>query len=149
MSLLALSDITIRYGRLTAVRDLSLRLGEGEILFITGPNGAGKSSLMRAIAGVTPPAAGRIDFGGAEITGRAPEEIARMGLSMVPDLRHAGDDQHDLCQLGKRHLGHQFGRGHPDCPHDLALSNWRHCRGVHRLGPCDLAPWAGAARGAR
>lgn len=87
MSLLALSDITIRYGRLTAVRDLSLRLGEGEILFITGPNGAGKSSLMRAIAGVTPPAAGRIDFGGAEITGRAPEDIARMGLSMVPEGR--------------------------------------------------------------
>lgn len=87
MSLLALSDITIRYGRLTAVRDLSLRLGEGEILFITGPNGAGKSSLMRAIAGVTPPAAGRIDFAGAEITGRAPEEIARMGLSMVPEGR--------------------------------------------------------------
>jgi branched-chain amino acid transport system ATP-binding protein len=87
MSLLAVSDVTIRYGRLTAVREVAFTLAEGEILFITGPNGAGKSSLMRAIAGVTPPAGGRIDFGGAEITGRAPEDIARMGLSMVPEGR--------------------------------------------------------------
>lgn len=87
MSALTVSDLTIRYGRLTAVRGLSFSLGEGEILFVTGPNGAGKSSLMRAIAGVTPAAGGRIDFGGAEITGRAPEDIARMGLSMVPEGR--------------------------------------------------------------
>lgn len=87
MSALTVADLTIRYGRLTAVRGLSFTLGEGEILFVTGPNGAGKSSLMRAIAGVTPAAGGRIDFGGAEITGRAPEDIARMGLSMVPEGR--------------------------------------------------------------
>ena len=44
MSLLALSNLTIRYGRLTAVRNVTFTLTEGEILFITGPNGAGKSS---------------------------------------------------------------------------------------------------------
>jgi branched-chain amino acid transport system ATP-binding protein len=87
MSLLALSNITIRYGRLTAVRNVAFTLTEGEILFITGPNGAGKSSLLRAIAGVTAPAGGRIDFAGADITGRAPEDIARMGISMVPEGR--------------------------------------------------------------
>lgn len=87
MSHLALSNVTIRYGRLTAVRNVTLTLAEGEILFITGPNGAGKSSLLRAIAGVTPPAGGRIDFAGHDITGRAPEDIARMGLSMVPEGR--------------------------------------------------------------
>lgn len=87
MSLLALSDVTIRYGRLTAVRSVSLTLTEGEILFITGPNGAGKSSLLRAIAGVTPPAGGRIDFADHDITGQAPEDIARLGLSMVPEGR--------------------------------------------------------------
>lgn len=87
MSLLALSDLTIRYGRLTAVRNVALTLAEGEVLFITGPNGAGKSSLLRAIAGVTPPAGGRIDFADHDITGRAPEDIARLGLSMVPEGR--------------------------------------------------------------
>lgn len=87
MSLLALSNVSVRYGRLTAVRGVSFSLAEGEVLFITGPNGAGKSSLLRAIAGVTPPAGGRIDFEGHDITGRAPEDIARLGLSMVPEGR--------------------------------------------------------------
>ena len=87
MSLLSVADVSIRYGRLTAVRNVSFSMAEGEILFITGPNGAGKSSLLRAIAGVTPPATGRIDLGGQEITGQSPEDIARMGLSMVPEGR--------------------------------------------------------------
>ena len=87
MSMLEISDLTIRYGRLTAVRALTLSLREGEILFVTGPNGAGKSSLMRALAGVTAPAAGNITFAGQQITGRPPEEIARLGLSMVPEGR--------------------------------------------------------------
>lgn len=87
MSLLSLSNVSVRYGRLTAVRNVSFSMAEGEILFITGPNGAGKSSLLRAIAGVTPPAGGRIDFEGHDITGRAPEDIARLGISMVPEGR--------------------------------------------------------------
>lgn len=87
MSILAVSDIEIRYGRLTAVRGVSFSMVEGEILFITGPNGAGKSSLMRSIAGVTPAAAGRVDFVGQEVTGKAPEDIARLGFSMVPEGR--------------------------------------------------------------
>lgn len=87
MSLLALSNVSVRYGRLVAVRGITFSLGEGEILFITGPNGAGKSSLLRAIAGVTPPSGGRIDFADHDITGRAPEDIARFGLAMVPEGR--------------------------------------------------------------
>ena len=87
MSLLALDDVTVRYGRLTAVRNVSLAMNEGEILFITGPNGAGKSSLLRAIAGVTPVAGGTVGFAGKNITGEAPENIARMGFSMVPEGR--------------------------------------------------------------
>lgn len=87
MSLLSLSNISVRYGRLTAVRGVTFTLAEGEILFITGPNGAGKSSLLRAIAGVTPPASGRVDFADRDITGQAPEDIARLGLSMVPEGR--------------------------------------------------------------
>jgi branched-chain amino acid transport system ATP-binding protein len=87
MSLLSLANVSVRYGRLTAVRGVSFSMAEGEILFITGPNGAGKSSLLRAIAGVTPPSGGRIDFADHDITGRAPEDIARLGLSMVPEGR--------------------------------------------------------------
>jgi branched-chain amino acid transport system ATP-binding protein len=88
MTLLSVSDLVIRYGRLTAVRGVSLSIEEGEILFVTGPNGAGKSSLLRALAGVTPYASGRITFGDRDIGGVAPEDVARMGLSMVPEGRH-------------------------------------------------------------
>lgn len=87
MTLLNLVDVSVRYGRLTAVRDVSLNLKEGEVLFITGPNGAGKSSLLRAIAGVTPIAGGHIEFDGGQIAGRTPEDIARLGFSMVPEGR--------------------------------------------------------------
>lgn len=87
MSMLSLSNVSVRYGRLTAVRNVSFTMEEGETLFITGPNGAGKSSLMRAIAGVTQPAQGRIDLADHNITGRSPETIARLGLSMVPEGR--------------------------------------------------------------
>ncbi len=87
MTLLNLVDVSVRYGRLTAVRGVSINLKEGEVLFITGPNGAGKSSLLRAIAGVTPTAGGHVEFDGAEITGRTPEDIARLGFSMVPEGR--------------------------------------------------------------
>jgi branched-chain amino acid transport system ATP-binding protein len=87
MTLLNLVNLSVRYGRLTAVRDVSLNLKEGEVLFITGPNGAGKSSLLRAIAGVTPVAGGHIEFDGGQIAGRTPEDIARLGFSMVPEGR--------------------------------------------------------------
>ena len=109
MSLLALSDVTIRYGRLTAVRNVSLKLAEGELLFITGPNGAGKSSLLRAVAGVTPPAGGRIDFADHDVTGRAPEDIARLGLSYVVLTMV---DRDDLLDGGASHVGRTVTRLH-------------------------------------
>ena len=86
-ALLSLAGVTVRYGSLTAVRDVSFEMAEGEILFITGPNGAGKSSLLRSIAGVTHCAGGRITLGGTDITAEKPENIARMGFSMVPEGR--------------------------------------------------------------
>lgn len=87
MTLLSLNDITVRYGRLTALRGASLTLDEGEILFVTGPNGAGKSTLMKAIAGVVKPVGGSISFRGQVTSCRSPEDIARMGFSMVPEGR--------------------------------------------------------------
>ena len=88
MTLLAVDNITVRYGRLTALRGISLRIAEGEILFVTGPNGAGKSTLLNAIAGVVPPILGSITMDGAEVTGAPPEQIARRGFSLVPEGRN-------------------------------------------------------------
>jgi branched-chain amino acid transport system ATP-binding protein len=88
MTLLAVDDITVRYGRLTALRGVTLNITEGEILFVTGPNGAGKSTLLNAIAGVVPPVSGAITLDGAAVTGVPPETIARQGFSLVPEGRH-------------------------------------------------------------
>jgi branched-chain amino acid transport system ATP-binding protein len=88
MTLLAIDNITVRYGRLTALRGISLTMAEGEILFVTGPNGAGKSTLLNAIAGVVPPVSGNIALDGADATGAPPEQIARWGFSLVPEGRN-------------------------------------------------------------
>lgn len=88
MSMLEVQGLTVRYGQLTALRDVSLSLAEGETLFVTGPNGAGKSTLLKAIAGVVAPGTGRITLAGQDITTNAPETTARLGFSMVPEGRH-------------------------------------------------------------
>ncbi|MCB1397339.1 MAG: ABC transporter ATP-binding protein [Rhodobacter sp.] len=87
MSKLGLFDLAVRYGKLTALANLSFTVAEGERLFISGPNGAGKSSLLGAISGAVKAAHGRVEMDGEILSGRAPEEIARRGLSMVPEGR--------------------------------------------------------------
>lgn len=87
MTLLAVEGLVVRYGALTALRGVSLRLEEGEVFFVTGPNGAGKSTLLKAIAGVVAPAGGSVRLMGREVAGAAPEAIARLGFSMVPEGR--------------------------------------------------------------
>jgi branched-chain amino acid transport system ATP-binding protein len=88
MTLLAVNDITVSYGRLTALRGVTLKIDEGEVLFVTGPNGAGKSTLLNAIAGVVPAGSGSIMIDGAKVTGTSPEDIARRGFSLVPEGRN-------------------------------------------------------------
>jgi branched-chain amino acid transport system ATP-binding protein len=87
MSKLGVFDLSVRYGKLTAVNDISFTVAEGERVFISGPNGAGKSSLLAAIAGEVRAAHGRIEMDGDILSGRVPEAIARRGLSMVPEGR--------------------------------------------------------------
>jgi branched-chain amino acid transport system ATP-binding protein len=88
MTLLAVDRITVRYGRLTALRGVSLSMAPGEIVFVTGPNGAGKSTLLKAVAGVVPPVEGSISFAGATNGAAGPEVIARRGFSLVPEGRN-------------------------------------------------------------
>jgi branched-chain amino acid transport system permease protein len=77
---LAVRGVTVRFGGLAAVDDLSLELGRGEILALIGPNGAGKSTAFNVITGFQPADAGRVEFDGADVTGLAPYRIAERGL---------------------------------------------------------------------
>lgn len=88
MTLLAVENLHVSYGGVAAVRGVSLSVGEGEVVSILGPNGAGKSTTLAAIAGGATPRQGRLTYAGKDITGGRPEELARMGISLVPEGRH-------------------------------------------------------------
>jgi branched-chain amino acid transport system ATP-binding protein len=85
---LEVDGLEVRYGRVPAVRGVSLAVGKGEAVALVGPNGAGKSTTLHAIMGVVPPAAGSVRLQGESIVGRAPEDIARAGIALVPEGRH-------------------------------------------------------------
>jgi branched-chain amino acid transport system ATP-binding protein len=87
MKALEVSGLSVGYGGVAAVRDLSFILPEGSILAIVGPNGAGKSSTLLGIAGVLRPLTGSIRAFGADVTGLAPHLVARRGMCLIPDDR--------------------------------------------------------------
>lgn len=78
--LLSVTELTVRFGGLVAVNEVSLTVAAGEICALIGPNGAGKTSLFNAIAGYVPIAAGQVAFQGVPIHGLTPHEIAEKGL---------------------------------------------------------------------
>jgi branched-chain amino acid transport system ATP-binding protein len=86
--LLAVDDLTVAYGAVTAVRGVSLTVADGEIVAALGPNGAGKTTLLRTIAGALKPRGGSVRFDGAPITGLSPEAVLRRGIALVPEGRH-------------------------------------------------------------
>ncbi len=87
MSGLVVSDLEVRYGSVAAVRGLSLEVAPGEIVGLIGPNGAGKSSTLHAIMGLVPVAAGDVRVAGTSLRGKAPEDVARSGVALVPEGR--------------------------------------------------------------
>ncbi len=84
--LLALDRVSVSYGRIKAVREVSLEVGEGEIVTLIGANGAGKSSILRAISGVVP-CEGTIRFGGHDLDGVPAYRRVALGLAQVPEGR--------------------------------------------------------------
>ncbi len=87
MSLLALERLQVSYGGIRAVKGVDLHVDEGELVCLIGANGAGKTTTLRAITGLVRAAAGRIVYGGEEITALRVHEIARRGLALVPEGR--------------------------------------------------------------
>jgi branched-chain amino acid transport system ATP-binding protein len=84
---LEVEGLGVRYGGVSAVRDMSLEVAKGEIVGLIGPNGAGKSTTLHAIMGAIPIHAGDIRYAGRSLRGRSPETIARAGIALVPEGR--------------------------------------------------------------
>ena len=86
--MLTVENLECRYGKVSAVRGLSLDVKQGELVTLIGANGAGKTTTLKAISGVLRPAAGRIRFDGEEITGMPAKQIIARGIAHCPEGRH-------------------------------------------------------------
>ncbi|MBV9628244.1 MAG: ABC transporter ATP-binding protein [Xanthobacteraceae bacterium] len=87
MTLLAIDKLSVAYGDLFAVREVSFSIDEGIVFVLLGANGAGKTSILRSISGLTPARSGSVMAEGKSIVGFSPHEVARAGISHVPEGR--------------------------------------------------------------
>jgi len=87
MPLLELKNVASYYGSVQALRRVSLRVEQGEVVTLLGANGAGKSTTLRTISGLLRPASGEVWFEGQPIHGMSTEKIVRLGISHVPEGR--------------------------------------------------------------
>ena len=85
--LLAVENLTIRYGRVQALEQVSLEVHPGEVVTLIGANGAGKSTTLRSISRIVPIHRGRIAFDARDISGARPSDVVRMGIAQVPEGR--------------------------------------------------------------
>jgi branched-chain amino acid transport system ATP-binding protein len=85
--MLEISDLVTAYGKIEALKGVSLRAEQGRITCLLGPNGAGKTTLMMSIAGILKAQRGSITLDGAELTGLAPARIVAAGVALVPENR--------------------------------------------------------------
>ncbi|HJC46999.1 MAG TPA: ABC transporter ATP-binding protein [Candidatus Lachnoclostridium pullistercoris] len=87
MEMLKVTDLTVNYGVIQAVKGISFEVGEGEIVALIGANGAGKTTTLQTITGMIPSRTGTIQFNGTDITKTPAHRIVSMGLAHVPEGR--------------------------------------------------------------
>lgn len=85
--MLKIEDINVYYGAIHAIKGISMEVNEGEIVTLIGANGAGKSTTLRTVSGLLKPKTGKILFEGADIAGKAAQNIVKTGISQVPEGR--------------------------------------------------------------
>jgi branched-chain amino acid transport system ATP-binding protein len=90
--MLQITDLSIYYGKSIALRNISLEVGDNEVVALLGANGAGKSTTLRTISGLLSPRSGEIVFMGEKINGLPPHKIVRKGVSHCPEGRRIFPD---------------------------------------------------------
>lgn len=90
--LLELRDVSVNYGPVAALKNLSVKVEEGQIVTIIGSNGAGKTTTLRAMSGMMPVKSGEIHFEGKRVDGMAPHKIVANGIAHVPEGRRIFPD---------------------------------------------------------
>jgi branched-chain amino acid transport system ATP-binding protein len=85
--ILEVVDLHAAYGRIEVLRGVDLRVPKGAVVALLGPNGAGKSTLLKVIGGQMEPTSGDLHLAGVHVQGASPEDLARLGLTTVPEGR--------------------------------------------------------------
>ncbi len=106
--MIRVSDLTVSYGAVQALRDVSFTANTGEVTAVIGANGAGKTTLLRSISGLLHPSRGSIALDDQELVGRRPEDIARLGVGHVPEGRGVIEE---FTVLENLRLGALHGKG--------------------------------------
>ena len=86
--ILEIKDLSVSYGGIEAIKNISLDVEAGSIVTLIGSNGAGKSSTLRSIAGIVKAKSGEVLFEGENILGLSPDQIVKRGVTLVPEGRH-------------------------------------------------------------
>lgn len=89
---LQVQNLHAGYGKVPVLRDVSFEVGEREVVAIIGPNGAGKTTLLKTISGLIKPSSGEIRFRGQSIGGLASHDVAKAGISHIPEGRRLFDN---------------------------------------------------------
>ena len=113
-SLLELKDVRISYGAIEAVKGVSMRVDEGELVSLIGGNGAGKSTTLKAISGLKRPSDGAVVFRGERIDGLPAHEIVELGVCQVPEGRRIFPRMSVRENLEMGAYGRRDGRGAKD-----------------------------------
>ncbi len=87
MALLEVKDLQVYYGMIQALKGISFKVDQGEIIALIGANGAGKTTTLHAVTGLLPKKSGTVTLGGVDITKTAPHKIVKMGMAHVPEGR--------------------------------------------------------------
>jgi branched-chain amino acid transport system ATP-binding protein len=87
VALLDVQDLVVHYGKINALKGVSLRLEQGDFVALIGANGAGKTTLLGALSGVVHATSGAVSFRGGSVFNRTPDEIVAQGISHVPEGR--------------------------------------------------------------
>ena len=118
--MLRLTNINTHYGKVHALKNVSLHLGEGEIVTLIGANGAGKTTILNTISGITPASSGEITFRKETVTALAPDKIVQRGISQVPEGRQVFKplSVEDNLELGA-YLRYRSGEGKASIHRDM------------------------------
>lgn len=90
--MLEIKDLRVKYGGITALDGISMKVPDGKIITLVGANGAGKSTTLRSITKLVTPASGSVTYEGKELTHMNTQDIVKMGITLVPEGRHVFAD---------------------------------------------------------